>query len=231
MTESDAPGLISFEIDIYSGAISDEGLFGQTTNSTSIIFDRTVPSVSAIEPVLSHSKYILGDSIDFKVEFSEPVYLNPSDQSYPYIILNIGDSISGATYIDGSGTQNLIFRYFVGDGDYSQELEYTSESAFVIAEGQITDNAGNPAAGLLPPAGSEGSLGFLQYFLVDGERPFVKSSTFYSDHLNSNYASLGTGVNLSFITSEPVSTPLVFINGQSVLITGSAIPCGQLQKL
>src|SRR4029450_12106316 len=62
----------------------------------------------------------------------------------PTIALTIGASAHDATYLSGSGTTDLIFRYTVAAGDTDTD-GIASASPIVLNGGTMTDAAGNNA--------------------------------------------------------------------------------------
>ncbi|PKM39731.1 MAG: hypothetical protein CVV03_12535, partial [Firmicutes bacterium HGW-Firmicutes-8] len=72
--------------------------------------DVLTPSVTSVS-VPANSTYILGQNLDFTVNFSEAVTVNTTGGT-PYIpvTLDTGGTVN-ASYVSGSGTTNLLFRY------------------------------------------------------------------------------------------------------------------------
>lgn len=63
------------------------------------------------------SVYVLNDSIDFTVTFSEPVEVS----GIPSLPLSLDSNVTTASYIAGSGTNTLIFRKTIISGEFEVE--------------------------------------------------------------------------------------------------------------
>jgi hypothetical protein len=90
-------------------------------------------------------------NIDITVTFSGTVYVT----GVPTLQLETGVTDQSATYLSGSGTNTLTFRYTTVAGDFTLDLDYVSANAL---NGSIYDATGN-AILTLPVPGSAGSLG------------------------------------------------------------------------
>lgn len=116
--------------------------------------------------------YKLGERIYINVTFSQPVYVNISGGA-PRLRLNSGQN-AVATYNSGNGTNTLRFRYFVGDGDESPDLDCAGVDALMLNGGTINDAGGNPVSLDLPAPGAVGSLGYNKNLAVDARAPVVR---------------------------------------------------------
>ncbi len=99
--------------------------------------------------------YTTNQTVDITVTFSNNVNVTGS----PTLLLETGLTDRNATYLSGSGTSSLVFRYTVVAGDTSNNLDYASANALSLNGGSITGAIGD-ATLVLPTPGSEGSLGF-----------------------------------------------------------------------
>lgn len=120
--------------------------------------DSTVISVVSVSTSNVDGTYVVGQSIDIQIQFTAPVAVpgNP-----PTLNLNSGDGISPwpkATYLGGSGTNFLTFRYTVGNGESSTLLDYVDENSLVWSG----------AAMVLPTPGSPSSLSYGHNIKVNG---------------------------------------------------------------
>ena len=115
----------------------------------------------------------LPTNIDITVTFSGIVYVAGT----PTLLLETGVTDRYASYLSGSGSNVLTFRYSAQAGDYSTDLDYVSSSALSLNGGAIYDVIGN-ANLTLPIAGSSGSLGVNKNIAInidDGINPSVLS--------------------------------------------------------
>jgi hypothetical protein len=88
----------------------------------------------------------------------------------PLLTLNSGGT---ASYLSGSGTDTLTFRYTVGSGESATDLDYASAGAISLNGGTIKDATGANAALTLAAPGSAGSLGANKNLLVDAIGPSI----------------------------------------------------------
>ena len=106
--------------------------------------------VDGVRPVLTQVEivsdpdasgfYGLDDEIMVEVEFGEVVHVDDSlDLS---LVLSIGEYSRAATFVGGSGTDTLTFRYVVQENDYDDDG--ISIGANALRGGRIEDAAGNP---------------------------------------------------------------------------------------
>ena len=96
-----------------------------------------------------------------------------------------------ATYVNGSGSTTLLFRYVSRDGDYTADLDYRDPSSLVVdpqlqlrrdrapgTDSGPTDTLPSTAANLtLPRNGGYGSLGYNADIAIDTVAPSVVGVT------------------------------------------------------
>src|SRR5204863_9261717 len=109
-----------------------------TTGATFIV-DNAGPAISSVSPPVNGS-YKAGQNLDFKVAFNE----NATVVGAPAIGLTIGSTAHSASYVSGSGTSALLFRYTIGGSDYDSDGIAIS-SSINLNGGTIRDAAGNDA--------------------------------------------------------------------------------------
>ena len=107
-------------------------------SGSGIIIDTNSPIIIDVDTNTPDGNYNAGDSIDLNVIFSENVYLVGGN---PVLTVNTGEN---ATYIEGTGTPYLIFRYTIGSDKFAADLNYPTVDVLNPAGG-ITDLAGNDA--------------------------------------------------------------------------------------
>ncbi|MDZ4662025.1 MAG: kelch repeat-containing protein [Pseudomonadota bacterium] len=125
--------------------------------------DATVPSITSLTAP-SNGSYKQATNLDFTANFTESVIANGS----PRIIINIGGVAKYATYLSGSGTPTLIFRYSV------QAATNDSDGILVggaqLNGGSVNDSAGNSADLAFLPLNTAAVL-------IDTLAPSVQSAT------------------------------------------------------
>src|SRR5262249_39060258 len=142
---------------------------GNTFAGTAISFilDNTAPTISSVTSP-ANGPYGVGQNLNFTVTFSENVTVTTSGGT-PTIALTIGSTTPSASYVSGSGTTALVFRYTVVSGDNDSD-GIASASPITLNGGTITDAAGNAATLTFTPPDTSGVL-------VDTTKPTTASVT------------------------------------------------------
>ncbi|MHB1318539.1 MAG: OmpL47-type beta-barrel domain-containing protein, partial [Anaerolineae bacterium] len=132
--------------------------------------DITAPAVTGVTSTTADGAYTVGANIDIAVQFSEAVVVNIAGGA-PTLALETGATDRAASYVSGSGSDVLTFRYTVQAGDTSPDLDYTGASALGLHGATTRDAAGNDADLALPVPGTAGSLGAKQALVIDTTAP------------------------------------------------------------
>ena len=134
------------------------------TWSQAYTVDTTAPTVTSVSAPPAGT-YALGQNLDFVVRFSETVVVNTAG-GIPAITLTLdtGGTVQ-ATYVSGSGTDSLVFRYTVTNN--VQDLTGVTVGASLLNNQQVKDIAGNNAIAALNAVGSTAAVN------VDGLDPHV----------------------------------------------------------
>jgi hypothetical protein len=121
------------------------------------------PVVSSVS-VPANGTYKIGDNLNFTVNFSEAISVNTlGGTPYIPITLNTGGTVN-ASYVSGSGTTALVFRYTVTAGNLDNNG--ISIGSAIMANGGTLKNSGATNANL-----TLNSVGSTSGVLVDGVRP------------------------------------------------------------
>ena len=99
--------------------------------------------------------YGLGEFIEVAVQFDEPVFVDEANSQLD-LVLGIGTRSPTAEFVDGGGTDTLVFRYVVRQGDVDTDGISIGPNALVGAS--MVDRAGNEwmAEGRrIPPLGPQ----------------------------------------------------------------------------
>jgi len=106
-----------------------------------------------------------------------------------------------ATYLSGSGTNILTFRYTVASGHNTNDLEYTASTALSLNGGAIKDSLGLDANLTLPTPNTTESLSYNKNIIIDTILTTISSvsSTSPTGHYNAN-----KNINITVTFSEPV---------------------------
>lgn len=133
-------------------------------NTSGVLVNATVPSIALVSAPAS-ATYLLGQNIDFTVDFSEAVTVVGS----PTLSLTVGATPRTATYLSGSGTTSLVFRHTVQTGDVDSD-GIAMSSPVALSGGTIRSSNGVNATLTYSPPVTTGVL-------VDGDEPNVISVT------------------------------------------------------
>lgn len=180
----------SFQITLGEDAVADSTRNGatgaavpNTGPSADLTFQITRWSTSAaVESVgdgdtSASGDYSTDDEIDIVVKFDADVDVTGT----PRLRLNItGGATRYATYVSGTGTDSLLFRYTVATGDVAADLDYFSTTALQLNGGTIAraNSGGGITASLtLPSPGATNSLSDLRDIAIDTSNPTITTSS------------------------------------------------------
>ena len=144
-------------ISIPAGKASDlaGNLAGAAGPSTTFSVDSDPPTIVSVNPQ-PNGNYITNQSLDFTVNFSEPVTIDASGGT-PYLSLTFGSTTVHAPYISGSGTSSIVFRHNIVSGD--ADGDGIALNANITLNGAIIrDAATNDAILSFSPASYTGIL-------------------------------------------------------------------------
>ncbi len=116
-----------------------------------LVIDGIAPTVSSVS-VPANATYSSGQNLDFTVNTSENVTVNTGGGT-PRIALTIGATTRYASYVSGSGTSALLFRYAVDISDGDSDGIAVAGS-LDLNSGTIQDAAGNAITTTLNAVGS-----------------------------------------------------------------------------
>lgn len=148
-------------------ATNDSGYSRTTADTSNATVDNITPSVSSVS-VPANASYKVGDNLDFTVNFGENVTVNTvGGTPYIPITLDTGGTVN-ATYLSGSNSSALVFRYTVASGNLDSN-GIAVGAAITANGGTLLDAVGNTATLTLNSVGSTAAV------LVDGVAPAVSS--------------------------------------------------------
>ena len=148
-----------------------------TGTATIIDNDPEIPEVTSVS-VPANGAYGVGQNLDFIINFSEAVVVNTAGGT-PGLILNIGGVNRTASYVSGSGSTALVFRYQVVSGDLDMDgIEIPSFSLYsgtiqstTGIDADLTLNSVGSTSGVLvdalAPAGYSVSIDLLGEFIIN----------------------------------------------------------------
>ncbi|MFD2962561.1 MULTISPECIES: Ig-like domain-containing protein [Olivibacter] len=144
-----------------------------------IVVDGVTP-VSTLVIVPNNGYYRMGSSLNFTVNFNEPVTVSGN----PYLNLTIGEALVQATYVAGSGTSTLAFSYAVQSGDL--DLDGITLAGIIGNASVMQDAAGNEASAMLNNVPSTAGI------FVNTIQPSVTLSTEASSPVSSPFTVIAT---------------------------------------
>lgn len=165
----DSDGITIGTLSANGGSMSDAAgnalvtALNSVGSTNAVLVDAVVPTVSSVTTPAADT-YIIGETLDFIVNTSEAVILNTTGGT-PSLPVTIGSTVRQASYLSGSGTSALLFRYTVQSGDL--DSDGINLAAIAANGGTLRDAAGNNLATALNGVGSTVGV------LVDGVVPGV----------------------------------------------------------
>jgi hypothetical protein len=169
----DSDGIaVASPIDLNGGTITDvpgnDAVLSFTPPDTSsVLVDGVAPTITSVSGPAAGT-YIVGQNLDFTVQFDEAVVVDTTGGT-PRLVLTIGSTTRYATYVSGSGSASLLFRYTVQAGDLDSD-GIAAASPIDLNGGTIKDVPGNDAVLTFTPPNTSGVL-------VDGVAPTITSVT------------------------------------------------------
>ena len=169
-------------------------------NTSAMLVDATTPTITSITPPVNDT-YANGEQINFVMNFSEIVNVTGS----PRVALDIGGLTRYATYVSGSGSASLTFRWTVQPNEEDTNGIQITSSSIDPNGGLIKDRGGNTAnydiSGIIPT---------LSTVYVDGISPSITSVT-----IPAGTYTLGQTVTATVVFNEAVQ-----VSGGNPTITG-----------
>ncbi|MGI2091670.1 Ig-like domain-containing protein [Shewanella oncorhynchi] len=167
-------------------------------DSSNATVDNVVPAVTSVS-VPANATYITGQSLDFTVNTSEAITVNTAGGT-PRIALTLGASTVYASYLSGSGSNALTFRYTVQSGDL--DTDGIAIAGSIDANGgTLKESSGNTLNSVL------NSIGSMAAVLVDAIAPIVSSVAVPA---NDTYV---VGETLSFTVSSTENVTVNTVGG------------------
>ncbi|MCU8085751.1 beta strand repeat-containing protein, partial [Shewanella sp. SM23] len=161
-------------------------------DSSNAVVDTVVPAVTSVG-VPANATYEEGQNLDFTVNTSEAITVDTGGGA-PRIALTIGADTVYASYLSGSGSSAVIFRYTVQSGDL--DIDGIAVAGSIEANGgTLKEGSGNTLNSVLNSVGSTLAV------LVDAVPPTVSSVAVPA---NDTYVA-GETLSLTVSTTENVT--------------------------
>ncbi len=194
MTGSDAAGTVPFSI-AFADLVGNAGTnVSGTTNSSAVLFDRTVPSLSTVTVVSNHTdagKAKTGNMVTLNFTANESITTpTVTIATHAVTVTNVSTNTWTASYtMTGSDAEGTV--------------------PFTIAFTDVTGNAGTNVS-----AATNNSA-----VLFDRTVPLLSTVTIVSNHTDAGKAKTGNLVTLNFTANESITTPTVTIATHAVTVT------------
>lgn len=134
-----------------------------SSTSTSWTKDTARSTITSVNTSLPNGAYKAGTQIDLSIQFSKVVSVSGGT---PSLDLNSGIGAK-ANYLSGSNSNTLVFRYIVGLGDSSSDLNYPQTTSLSLNGASIQDSSKNDANLTLPTLSSGNDLGSFKNIYID----------------------------------------------------------------
>jgi hypothetical protein len=163
-------------VQVLAGVFSDAfGNVNTASPEVTATVDTVLPTVLGVSSNIANGSYRAGTLIDVTVTFTKNVVVATAAGT-PTVLMETGVTDRLASYVSGSGTSVLTFRYVVQAGDVSSDLDVQSSSALALNGGSIKDASGNDAVLTLAIPGASGSLGLAKAIVIDTVAPSTPTS-------------------------------------------------------
>lgn len=167
--QSNISGLSNGSITLCVIGKDSAGNYQAIASSTSASWtkDTVLPTITSVSSGLANGAYKTGTQIDLSIVFSKVVIVNGGS---PSLDLNSGVGAK-ASYLSGSNSTTLVFRYTVGAGDSSTDLNYPLTTSLTLNSATLRDSSGNNASLTLPAISGGNDLGSLKNIYIDTMSP------------------------------------------------------------
>ena len=184
--------------DLAVGAPSDDS-GGTDSGALYILYMDANTNIVKITSSEANGSYNTGRTIHIQVMFSEAVDVTGK----PKLSLETGSTDTQASYISGSGSDTLIFRYTIVAGDEATDLDYKRTASLTLNGGTINATAAPKYRALLtlPEPGTRGSLSSNKNISINTDAITNRAPT--QDH---TIPTQELTVNTPFIVTIPAGT-------------------------
>ena len=141
--------------------------------------------------------YRLGDPIEVHITFTEVVHVVETGGELE-LLLSIGEHSRRATYVEGSGTERLLFRYVVEDGDFDDDG--ISIGAGALVGGSVQTESGNTAQRAFAALPADDS------HQVDARRPTVRAAAIEGGPFHGDTYRVGERIKVTVDFTEVVES-------------------------
>ncbi len=152
----------------YTVSVVSNCAAGATSGAATAPFSTTAAPVVTSVVAPANATYIIGQNLNFTINFDQSITVNTAGGT-PSLPLAVGSTARQATYLGGSGTTALTFRYTVPAGDF--DANGVTLGAALALNGGTLRNAGGTNANL-----TLNGVASTTGVLVDGVAPTVSSS-------------------------------------------------------
>lgn len=161
---ADGDYLVELRAKFVDGSVSNFGVGNKRVeNQAAIVIDVVAPVAGVFQA---------GAAIDIDVVFDEIVAVTGN----PRLELLVGNGIRAASFLSGSNTNQLRFRYVVAVSDEECQLQYLNQASLQRDGGDIVDFFDAPANLDLPRPGTANALDTKPAITLDNAGPTVETA-------------------------------------------------------
>ena len=182
--------------------LPEVGSGNSLSDNKNISVNGSVPTVVSVSSSLNDGFFTAEDTLLITVNFNESVFVTGT----PQLMLQTGPSNAIASYISGSNTNSLVFRYIVSSLDNTNDLDYASDSALSFNDGNIVDILGSASILSLPLPGSANSLKESKTLIIDNSAPIFSAisegAVISAGGIHKDYQNMSDTLFLSWTASD-----------------------------
>jgi gliding motility-associated-like protein len=196
MVTGDQTGTVPFTISFNDLAGNLGTQVAATTNSSSVVFDKTAPTLSSISILSNNANTALakvGNLISVNFVSSETI-------AAP--VVTIGGNAATITNTSGN---NWAATYTMAAGDAAGTVSFNIS---------FSDQTGNPGTAITATTNNS-SVTF------DKTAPTLSSVSILSNNANTALAKVGNMITINFISAETIATPVVTVAGNAATVTNT----------
>ena len=175
--------------------------------ASAALTDTVLPDITVVA-LSTDGIYAAGHSLDFSVRFSESLFVDIAALP-PVIHMTIGGRAIEAAYQSGNGTDTLIFRHIIADGENNTDGTALG-SAMLLNGATLRDVAGNPLVDLSLIPGEGGipinNAPVVQTALAD--QSATEDQPFFFQFSSDAFTDVDAGDTLSYTATISNGDPL-----------------------
>ena len=179
----------------------------------------TTVEVLSVNANPTSGSFVYGEDITIQVTFSDSVSVA---SGIPTLKLAIGSRT--ASYVSGSGSNTLTFKYTVGLGDSSSDLQYADTSSLILNGSTLTGPSSKTVNVTLPALESNNSLASTSNIIVNGTPIYFSISNLTFDSTITTFTRKQSLVVQNTSANSISISGITFSNTSLFNFTGGSFP-------